>query len=313
MWPTIKRRACRPSASGGKSWPTWAMRKGAELLARGRSGRFQPAVGRRIHRQRRPLARREPGRRPAGHRHRRRRSQAGCLIIHSGARGVHTHNHARRLFRQALDKLLPLAEERGVVAGPRADERRLRRRIHVSQLLRRNAGAGGQLRLRRRSALPSTRIIGGISRSFWSGCRELAPRLALVQLGDARAAAAGRAQSLPAWRWASIPLREIVHRLTAAGYDGFYEVELMGEEIESGRLSRRARPVDPHVRRLDRRRREVAATLRVPQADCSPSICPLGLQSCGIGKSRRRANPAAQAEHGCAGVQFCNYSLMAWR
>jgi len=29
---------------------------------------------------------------------------AGCLILHSGARGVHTHNHARRLLRQALDK-----------------------------------------------------------------------------------------------------------------------------------------------------------------------------------------------------------------
>jgi sugar phosphate isomerase/epimerase len=31
----------------------------------------------------------------------------------------------------------------------------------------------------------------------------------------------------------AIPLQEIVHRLTAAGYDGFYEVELMGEEIEA--------------------------------------------------------------------------------
>src|SRR5205807_10566773 len=41
--------------------------------------------------------------------------RASCLIIHSGARGVHTHKHARRLFRQALDKLLPVAEERGVV------------------------------------------------------------------------------------------------------------------------------------------------------------------------------------------------------
>jgi sugar phosphate isomerase/epimerase len=40
--------------------------------------------------------------------------QAGCLIIHSGARGIHTHNHARRLFRQALDKLLPVAEDWGV-------------------------------------------------------------------------------------------------------------------------------------------------------------------------------------------------------
>src|SRR3954453_19077572 len=40
---------------------------------------------------------------------------APCLIIHSGARGVHTHNHARRLLKLALSKLLPLAEERGVI------------------------------------------------------------------------------------------------------------------------------------------------------------------------------------------------------
>ena len=30
-----------------------------------------------------------------------------------------------------------------------------------------------------------------------------------------------------------LPLQQIVARLAAAGYDGFYEVELMGEEIES--------------------------------------------------------------------------------
>src|SRR4051812_39531202 len=39
---------------------------------------------------------------------------AKCLIVHSGARGSHTHKHARRLLREALKKLLPLAEERGV-------------------------------------------------------------------------------------------------------------------------------------------------------------------------------------------------------
>ena len=32
--------------------------------------------------------------------------RAGCLIVHSGSRGAHTFNHARRLFRQAIDKLL---------------------------------------------------------------------------------------------------------------------------------------------------------------------------------------------------------------
>ena len=43
-----------------------------------------------------------------------RRLDAGCLVMHSGARGVHTHNHARRLFRSAVDRLLPVAESEGI-------------------------------------------------------------------------------------------------------------------------------------------------------------------------------------------------------
>jgi hypothetical protein len=30
-----------------------------------------------------------------------------------------------------------------------------------------------------------------------------------------------------------VPLREIVDALQASGYDGFYDVELLGEEIET--------------------------------------------------------------------------------
>src|SRR5262245_8269277 len=37
-------------------------------------------------------------------------TRAHCLVVHSGARGLHTQNHVRRLLRQAIDALLPVAE-----------------------------------------------------------------------------------------------------------------------------------------------------------------------------------------------------------
>ena len=61
---------------------------------------------------------------------------------------------------------------------------------------------------------------------------QLAPHLALVQLGDARQPPRGEPNRCPLGE-GTIPLREIVHGLTAAGYDGYFEVELMGEEIEA--------------------------------------------------------------------------------
>ena len=41
--------------------------------------------------------------------------KAGCLIVYTGSRGGHTHNHARRMIREALGELLPVARARGVV------------------------------------------------------------------------------------------------------------------------------------------------------------------------------------------------------
>src|SRR5439155_27191167 len=61
---------------------------------------------------------------------------------------------------------------------------------------------------------------------------ELVPRLALVQLGDSREPPSGEPNRCQLGQ-GTIPLREIIARLTAAGYRGFYEVELMGEEIEA--------------------------------------------------------------------------------
>jgi sugar phosphate isomerase/epimerase len=160
--------------------------------------------------------------------------RASCLLIHSGARGVHTHNHARRLFRQALEKLLPLAEERGV-------------RMAVEPM---NGDCGADftflncldetLELVERCDSPALKI--ALDTYHWGHCPELLhrlpqliPHLALVQLGDSRQPPAGEPNRCQLGDGA-IPLAAIVQRLLAAGYGGCFEVELMGEEIEAADL-----------------------------------------------------------------------------
>jgi sugar phosphate isomerase/epimerase len=157
--------------------------------------------------------------------------KAGCLIVHSGARGIHTHNHARRLFRQALDKLLPVAEDWGV-------------KLAVEPM---RGNCGGEWTFLN-CLEETTDLVAGydspalqIALDVYHWAHEpalfdrlpaLVPRLALVQLGDARQPPSGEPNRCQLGQ-GRLPLRQIVERLHAAGYAGFYEVELMGEEIET--------------------------------------------------------------------------------
>ncbi len=157
--------------------------------------------------------------------------RAGCLIVHSGARGAHTFNHARRLFRQALDNLLPLAEERGV-------------KLAIEPM---NGDCGGDFTflhcfdetLKLIADCNSPALGLALDTYHWGHqpllldrLPQLVPHLALVQLGDAREPPCREPNRCPLGE-GTIPLREIVLGLTAAGYNGYYEVELMGEEIEA--------------------------------------------------------------------------------
>jgi sugar phosphate isomerase/epimerase len=157
--------------------------------------------------------------------------RARCLIVHSGARAAHTHRHARKLFREALDKLLPLAEEHGT-------------RLAIEPM---HSDSGGNftffhcldetLELVGQYDSPAIGLaLDTYHWGHWPGLidrlPQLAPRLALVQLGDSRQPPQ-REPNRCLLGEGSIPLREIATRLNAAGYDGFYEVELMGEEIEA--------------------------------------------------------------------------------
>ncbi len=154
-----------------------------------------------------------------------------CLVVYSGARAGHTLNHARRLFRDALAELAPVAEEVGVDLAIEpmhpacAKEFTFLTRIDdVIEMIQ----AVGSHALK---MLYDTYHLGQEE-----GCveriPEIAHQVALVQLGDARHPPTSE-QARCRLGDGMVPLAEIVHAFRNAGYSGDLDVELIGEELES--------------------------------------------------------------------------------
>ena len=61
---------------------------------------------------------------------------------------------------------------------------------------------------------------------------QIADEIALVQLGDAKCPPHGE-QNRCRLGDGVVPLRSLVRALRAAGYDGFFDVELLGEDVEA--------------------------------------------------------------------------------
>jgi sugar phosphate isomerase/epimerase len=61
---------------------------------------------------------------------------------------------------------------------------------------------------------------------------QLADRIAIVHLGDGKAPPEGDQDRCPLGQ-GNVPLKEIVSALSTAGYQGYYDVELIGQEIET--------------------------------------------------------------------------------
>lgn len=156
--------------------------------------------------------------------------KAQSLIVYSGARAGHTHNHARRLFREALLELAPLAAEFRVALavepmhpGCAAEFTFVTSLDDLRNLL--DAVPHDQVKF----VLDTYHL--GWDPKLVPCIPELVPRLALVQLGDGRSVPKGD-QDRCLLGEGVLPLREIVDALAAAGYNGFYDVELLGEELE---------------------------------------------------------------------------------
>jgi sugar phosphate isomerase/epimerase len=158
--------------------------------------------------------------------------EAGCLVIYPGGRNNHTFKHAGRLFKMALEELLPLAEAAEV---PLAIEP-----IHAA------CAADWTFLTDMRSVIS---LIDEFRSPFlklaydtyhWppeAGDRELlvdaVPYLGIVHLADRRLPPTCDQDRCPLG-YGQLPLGEIIGTLLEAGYTGAFDVKLMGPEIETG-------------------------------------------------------------------------------
>jgi sugar phosphate isomerase/epimerase len=156
---------------------------------------------------------------------------AGCLVIYPGGRNNHTFRHAGRLLRFALDELLPLAEMRDVPlaiepmhAACAPDWSFLTDVPSVVALIEEYNSRFLKLAYdvyhfpfdaRRRHQLA-----------------KIVPHIAVVHLGD-RCTEPSVDQDRCMLGRGLLPLREIVTTLQHAGYDGAFDVKLLGPDIET--------------------------------------------------------------------------------
>jgi sugar phosphate isomerase/epimerase len=157
--------------------------------------------------------------------------ETDTLTIFSGARAGHTSNHARRLLQDALKILSPQAAELGVFLaieamhpGCAADWTFLNTVDNVLDVI--HAVAGTQVKI----VLDTYHL--GLSPGLVDRIAEIAKYISIVQLGDARKPPVGE-QNRCRLGQGIVPLREIISALKSAGYNGYYDVELLGEDLET--------------------------------------------------------------------------------
>ena len=156
---------------------------------------------------------------------------APALVLHSGGRGGHTLRHAHRLLETALAELLPVAGTAGVrlALEPMAPASAIDWTVQTDL---REA-----LELVRRIDHPALGLV--LDTYHWAHLAELevllpelVEYLALVHLADSRTFPSAEQQRCPLGRGRR-PLSRVVFRLEELGYQGWYDIKLMGEEIEA--------------------------------------------------------------------------------
>jgi sugar phosphate isomerase/epimerase len=155
---------------------------------------------------------------------------AGTLVVYSGARNGHTQNHARRLFASALEELLPRAEQANVVMAVEpmhrgcADEWTFLTSLDEALSLVESID-NPYLKL----AFDTYHV--GHDSQIVDRIASIAPRIGIVHLGDS-ISPPDREQNRCCLGEGTLPLSDIVRAFRRAGYQGYFDVELIGEEIE---------------------------------------------------------------------------------
>jgi sugar phosphate isomerase/epimerase len=155
---------------------------------------------------------------------------ADCLVIYTGSRSGHTHNHARRMCRSALSELIPIADSYGVT-------------LAIEPVLE---ACGGEWTFLHdlESALQFIDDCGsprlklafdtyhlGQENVNLRRIEAIGSRVAIVHLGDSRQMPQGE-QNRCLLGEGRVPLAEIVAALVEGGFQGYCDVKLFGEDLE---------------------------------------------------------------------------------
>ena len=156
--------------------------------------------------------------------------KAGCLIVHSGARAGHTRPHSWRLFRHALDRLLPHAERQGVVLGLEPMHPRAGQRWSIADSI------PELLECVERFHSPHLKLVFDSyhlchDQAWPAWLEQNRERIALIHLADANEPPSDE-QNRCLLGTGNLPLACFMHKLAEIGYEGFVEVELFGRSLE---------------------------------------------------------------------------------
>jgi sugar phosphate isomerase/epimerase len=155
---------------------------------------------------------------------------AAHVVVYSGSRNGHTLNHAKRLFASALAELLPEAEKQRVTLAIEpmhcgcADAWTFLTTLDCAvSLVEQLDSPWVKLAFDTYQLGHDPRIVERIG--------AIARHIGVVHLADG-ATPPEREQDRRCLGEGTLPLRCIVRALAAAGYQGYYDVELIGEDIE---------------------------------------------------------------------------------
>jgi len=157
-------------------------------------------------------------------------TRAGCLIVYPGGRNNHTFRHAERLLRSAIDGLLDLAEAADVTLAIEP--------MHPACASEWTFLTSIESTIRFLQTFNSPRLKMvidvyhfGHDQLIKTDLTEIVRHTALVQLGDQRCDHGVDQNRCPLGD-GNIELGRIVREFVEAGYQGDFDVELVGQDVQ---------------------------------------------------------------------------------
>lgn len=155
---------------------------------------------------------------------------AECLVVYSGATAGHIHKHARRLFLEALDQLLPVAAAANVTLALEPMYPDCSEPWTITPSLDDTLDVLDHCNSAYLKLVFDTYHMG-FEPGMVERLGELVPHIAVVHLADGLQAP-GVEQNRCRLGRGVLPLEEMVAALGEHGYDGFFDIELFGEDVE---------------------------------------------------------------------------------